>query len=81
MKQYSRKGLGQAIRVNRIYDYIANHYTQMSTYDLKEVLLAVLGVCYDTHFTSDEDEDALMELIYNELQEGRDFDLENEEEQ
>lgn len=79
MEQYSRKGLGQAIRVNHVYDYIANHYTEMSTYDLKEVLLAVLGVCFDS-CCGDEDEDALMELIYNELQEGRDFDLENEEE-
>lgn len=71
-KEYSRKGLLEAVKSNRLYDYIANHYTEMGTYDLKEVLLAVLGVCYDLCHGY-EDEEALINLIEEELKEGRDF--------
>lgn len=71
-KEYSRKGLLEAVKSNRLYDYIANHYTEMGTYDLKEVLLAVLGVCYDKCY-GDEDEESLMELVKEELKECRDF--------
>ena len=70
-EEYSRKGLVKAIKSNRIYDYIANHYTEMGTYDLKEVLLAVLGVCYDQCLS--EDEKRLMSLIEEELVEHREF--------
>lgn len=63
---YSQKGLVQAANNNRLYDYIANHYHEMSKWDLKEVLLATLGVCYDK-CCGDEDEEALMELITEEL--------------
>ena len=74
---YSRKGLVQSVNKNRIYDYVAEHYTEMGSYDLKEVLLAVLGVCYDKCH-GDTDEAMLMELIGNEL-ESRDFGLEDDE--
>lgn len=70
-ESYSRKELIIAIGKNRIYDYIANHYHEMSKYDLKEVLLAVLGVCYDN--CSDEaSEEKLMTLLSEELA-NRDF--------
>ncbi len=71
---YSREDLVKAIEEGHVYDYIANHYHEMSTFDLKEVLLAVLGVCYDK-CCGDEDEEALMELIREELVERRDFSL------
>lgn len=45
--EYSRKGLVKATKEGYLYDYIAQWYYQMSTYDLKEVLLAVLGVGLD----------------------------------
>ena len=67
-ERYSQKGLIHAVKVNRLYDYIANHYTEMSQYDLKEVMLALIGVCYDKCY-GDEDEEALMELIIEELEE------------
>ena len=70
--EYSRKALIQAIGENRIYDYIATHYYAMSSFELKEVLLAVLGVCYDK-CCGDEDEKALMNLILDELVEYREF--------
>jgi len=50
-----------------LYDFIANHYWEMSKEELKEVLLAVLGVCIDK-CCGDEDEKALGELIVNELE-------------
>ena len=71
-ENYSREELIKAISENRLYDYIANHYHEMSTYELKEVLLAVLGVCYDK-CCGDADEEALMELIMDELVDARDF--------
>ena len=63
-----------------LYDFIANHYWEMSKEDLKEVLLAVLGVCVDKCY-GDEDEKALGELICNELEcrfFGIDFDEEED---
>ena len=74
MESYSRKDLVQSILKNRLYDYIADHYTEMSTYDLKEVILTLLGVCYDKCY-GDEDEEALMGLIHEELIENRGFEL------
>lgn len=71
MESYSQKGLVQATNKNRLYDYIANHYNDMSKYELKEVLLAVLGVGYD-QCHGEADEKAYMELITNELA-SRDF--------
>ena len=49
-----------------LYDFIAEHYWEMSKDQLKEVLLAVLGVCLDK-CCGDEDEKALGEIIVNEL--------------
>lgn len=44
---YSAKGLIKAANEGFLFDYIAQWYTQISNYELKEVLLAVLGVGYD----------------------------------
>lgn len=71
MESYSQKGLVRATNKNRLYDYIAEHYYEMSKDDLKEVLLAVLGVGYD-QCHGEADEKAYMELITNELA-SRDF--------
>ena len=66
MESYSRKGLVQATNNNRLYDYIAEHYYEMPRDDLKEVLLAVLGVGYDKCH-GEADEKAYMKLIIEEL--------------
>ncbi len=50
-----------------LYDFIADHYWEMTTYQLKEVLLAVLGVCLDKCYDLG-DEEELGHLIIHELQ-------------
>ncbi len=68
--EYSRKGLIRATEAGYLYDYIAQWYYQMSTYDLKEVLLAVLGVGYDqcgVGANRDIEEAAYNELLINEF--------------
>ena len=49
-----------------LYDYIADHYWEMSKEELKEVLLAVLGVSLD-NCRGEEDEKTLGDLIVTEL--------------
>ena len=70
MESYSQKGLVQATEKGQLYDYIAEHYYEMSKDDLKEVLLAVLGVGYDqcgVGANRDEEEAAYHQLIVEEL--------------
>ena len=68
---YSRKGLVQAANEGRLWDYIANFYPSMSTYELKEVVCAILGVVYDNS-TGDEDYEAFQKKVVDELAD-RDF--------
>lgn len=56
----------KALQDNMFYDYIANEYGNMSKWELKEVLLAVLGICYDK-CCGEEDEQAFMKLVEEEL--------------
>lgn len=68
--EYSRKGLVKATEAGYLYDYIAQWYYQMSTWDLKEVLLSVLGVGLDqcgVGANRDVEEAAYNELLINEL--------------
>ena len=65
--------LKKALRENRLYDFIANEYGNMSKWELKEVLLAVLGICYDK-CCGEEDEQAFMKTIENELHNRSFFD-------
>ena len=67
----SKKGVGF------LYDYIANYYYEMTKYELKEVLLSVIGVCLDK-CAGDEDEEACGQLIAEELS-FRDYGSEDEE--
>ena len=67
-ESYTPKGLIKATNGGYLYDYIAHWYYQMDTYELKEVLLAVLGILMDLC----EDEDLLIDYILNELK-NRDF--------
>lgn len=66
MESYSQKGLVQATEKGQLYDYIAEHYYEMSRDDLKEVLLAVLGVGYD-NCRGEADEKEYARLIVEEL--------------
>ena len=49
-----------------LYDYIADHYWEMTKDELKEVLLATLGVCLDK-CCGEDDEKALGQLLVEEL--------------
>lgn len=71
---YTPKGLVKATANGFLFDYIAQWYYQMDTYELKEVLLAVLGVAHD-NCKSEENERAFNELLINELAD-RDFGME-----
>lgn len=42
---YSRERLLEALNSDRLYDYIANHYWEMSKEELKDVLLEVIYSC------------------------------------
>ena len=64
---YSQGGLVIATANGYLFDYVAQWYYQMSKDDLKEVLLATLGVCLDK-CCSDEDERNLSELLVGELE-------------
>lgn len=52
--------------VGFLYDYIAEHYWEASKEELKEILLAVLGVVLDK-CCGEEDEEAAGQLIVDEL--------------
>ena len=64
------KELVKATNEGCLYEFIANHYTEMTTYQLKEVLLSILGVVYDncgTGAIKDEEYEAFQKLVVNEL--------------
>lgn len=61
------KELVKAAAEGRLYDFIAAHYREMTTWQLKEVLLAVLGVGLD-NCQSDKDEEVYADLIVTELE-------------
>ena len=42
---YSRERLLEALNSDRLYDYIANHYWEMTKEELKDVLLEVIYSC------------------------------------
>lgn len=67
--EHTRKNLIEATKQGSLYDYIANHYTRMSNYELKEVLLAVLGVGLDKCGVAGnrDEEAAYSELLVEEL--------------
>ena len=52
------------------YDFIANNYPTMTTYQLKEVILSILGVTYDS--LGEEDYIAFQKRVVDEFAE-RDF--------
>ena len=54
-----------ATRDGNLYDFIANHYYEMSNYQLKEVLLAVIGVGLDN---CKGDEEGYAKQILDELE-------------
>ena len=68
--------LVKATGKGELYDFIADHYWEMTTYQLKEVLLAVLGAGLD-NCCSDEDEKKYAELLVGEL-ESRYFGIDDE---
>ena len=44
-EHYSREELLKALNSDRLYDYIANHYWEMTKEELKDVLLEVIYAC------------------------------------
>ena len=77
-ESYSPGGLVIATSNGYLFDYIAQWYYNMSRYELKEVLLAVLGVGID-NCKGEDDELEYGKAICNEL-ECRFFGLEDEDE-
>lgn len=73
-KEYSPSTLVQETANGRLFDYIANHYTEMSKYELKEVCLAVLGVGLDSCSGQEAEKEYALK-IRSELK-YREFDLE-----
>lgn len=63
---YTQKGLIKAADEGCLYDYVANYYPQMTKDDLKEVILAILGVVYD-NAKGDEDYNAFLKKVVDEL--------------
>ena len=66
MEKYSPKELIKATEKGSLYDYIALYYSEMSQYDLKEVLLTLLGLGYDA-CKGEADEKEYARLITEEL--------------
>ena len=61
------KELIKATENNRLYEFIADNYYQMPTWQLKEVLLAVLGVGYDDCVRGQRSEKEYSRLLVEEL--------------
>lgn len=64
------KELVRATNNGELFEFIACNYTTMTPYQLKEVLLAVLGVVYDNcgaGASRDEDYEAFQKLVVKEL--------------
>ena len=70
--------LKQALRDGRLWDFLAEEYHNATKYELKEIILAILGVVYDHcgrgTASSDEDYLAFQKLIEEELHERSFFD-------
>ena len=44
-EEYSQEGLVKAIEEGCLYDYVANHYWEMTKEELKDVLIEVIYSC------------------------------------
>lgn len=49
----------------RAYDYVANHYFEMTTWELKEILLATMGIGLDEYNDDDRFHKSLLEELEN----------------
>ena len=58
----NRQQLKEAIDNNCLYDFIANNYNMMTREELKEVLLAVLGICYDRCFGKNAEKMLMLDI-------------------
>ena len=65
--------LKKALKEGSLFDYIANNYHDASKWELKEIILAILGVVYDNR-ASDEDYDAFQKKVLEELHNRSFFD-------
>ena len=71
-----RSKLRKALKENRLWDFLANEYWNCSKDELKEIILALLGVMYD-NCTDETDINVMLDLIDRELEE-REFFEEDE---
>lgn len=62
----------KACKDGNLFDFIANNYPMMSTYQLKEVILSLLGVVYDNR-KGEEDYIEFQKQVAIELEEERGF--------
>ena len=60
---HTPKELVKAAAEGNLYDYIANHYYEMTLFEMKEILLAVLGVGLDNCHTRDGEEAYAKQIV------------------
>lgn len=73
----NKEELKEALESGRLYDWVAQNYGNVSKWELKEILLAILGVVYDNcgggNATEDAEFEAFQNQVLEELTEGRGF--------
>lgn len=74
-----RDDLKKALEEGTLFDYIANEYPNFYKYELKEILLAIIGVVYD-NCKGEDDYNNFQKQVKEELKD-RDFFLEDNEEE
>ena len=78
-----QRELKEAIAEGRLWDFIANEYPNLSKWELKEILLAILGVVYDNcgggTATGDDEYLAFQARVEEELHERFFFDEDSED--
>lgn len=74
-----RDDLKKALEEGTLFDYIANEYPNFYKYELKEILLAILGVVYDNS-KGEDDYNNFQQQVKEELKD-RSFFVEDDEEE
>lgn len=74
-----RDDLKKALEEGTLFDYIANEYPNFYKYELKEILLAIIGVVYD-NCKGEDDYLQFQQQVKEELKD-RSFFVEDDEEE
>lgn len=63
------ENLLEKMKAEDLYDFVANNYWNMSTEELKEVTLSILGVVYDVYAHSDTEWKDFEKKVHDEYKE------------